>query len=1098
MIFWKYSWRRTVAALFWLFLCLAAPRIHADITLTNLADLSSSGASGSGASPAASMVFLPGSGRLYGTATVGGAGHGSVFALGFSQIPPFGFTPGPLLTNLHSFAISEGGAPSAPVAFVDFATMFGSAAECGISNSLYPAGMGSIYKLATNRTFNVWYRFGSHTNAAGQALDGAIPKSRLIFASQGRLFGLTSQGGANGYANGGHGYGTAFVILTNGANSLTTLHSFTPTEGINPVDLTPSANGLLYGVAASGGASSLVIDADGDVGGGTLFSMDTNGNVAALYSFGSRTNLSGAALDGCSPNPVIVGADGYLYGTTRFGGSNSAVADTNGHVGFGTVFKADTNGALTTLYSFGSVTDAHGTPLDGGNPAGALLQGADGELFGVTTFGGISNVGTIYKITTNGVFTQLHSLAASPIVRFPPLPPGVTDVDIGEFPQAGLTAGPGGFYGSTFGSNSSLPFASTTGSALFSIGPLAPRTVNFSATATFIDGSTNTFSFQTVSLYQSAYHWTTTGVSNEANLLGLNVSNLTISGATLGNAGSYTVVTTNVAGAVTNTVGVKVVPLVVQNSPSDQVVRVGQSAAFAGTAQSVHPLDYQWQRDGANLTNDGRYSGTTTFQLSLASAAVADGGSFTLVFSNVAGAVTSAPAVLTVLPLAATGYGYTSLHGFDITNDGALPSSSVIQGADFNLYGTAYDGGATNAGTVFRMTTNGDFTLLHSFGSFYSNGVPWDGSFPVARLLQGSDGWFYGSCSEGGSNNLGTIFKISPAGEFQTLAMLGSSNVGGAEYPGSPLIQDHQGTFYATSDGAGAGTGVLFSMSTVGNLTTLHTFTDNDGTAFASTLIEEPDSSFVGLASQGGLYGNGSFFKLTSAGVYTNLYFFDNGPEGDFPTGDLAEDDAGNYYGVTTYGAGYGHGAVFEIDANNSVTALHSFGAQTIQGNTIDGLQPEGGLTRAVDGNFYGATLSGGWQNYGTIFRITPQGDFSTVVWFDGVNGSHPMAAPAQGLDGSLYGSARDGGPSGAGMIYRLSIPIPPPSFRHAAAVEGFFNFSWNAIGGRAYQVQYATNLANPDWKDLGGRLTADSLALGISDPVTNQQRFYRVVQMQP
>src|ERR1019366_311443 len=90
--------------------------------------------------------------------------------------------------------------------------------------------------------------------------------------------------------------------------------------------------------------------------------------------------------------------------------------------------------------------------------------------------------------------------------------------------------------------------------------------------------------------------------------------------------------------------------------------------------------------------------------------------------------------------------------------DGADPQAGLVQGSDGNLYGEAFVGGANNVGSVFKITTSGTLTTLHSF-----NGT--DGREPSGWLVQGSDGNFYGTTSMGGALGLGgTIFKITPSG----------------------------------------------------------------------------------------------------------------------------------------------------------------------------------------------------------------------------------------------------------------------------------------------------------------------------------------------
>src|SRR5437667_98828 len=114
--------------------------------------------------------------------------------------------------------------------------------------------------------------------------------------------------------------------------------------------------------------------------------------------------------------------------------------------------------------------------------------------------------------------------------------------------------------------------------------------------------------------------------------------------------------------------------------------------------------------------------------------------------------------------IASSGQTFTTLLSFDGSN-GSNPVSPLVQGFDGNLYGVTFYGGATDGGTVFKITTGGQLTTLHSFA-----GQPTEGAGPVGGLVQGTDGNFYGATNSGGGvRNPGTVFKITPGGTFTTL-----------------------------------------------------------------------------------------------------------------------------------------------------------------------------------------------------------------------------------------------------------------------------------------------------------------------------------------
>ena len=161
----------------------------------------------------------------------------------------------------------------------------------------------------------------------------------------------------------------------------------------------------------------------------------------------------------------------------------------------------------------------------------------------------------------------------------------------------------------------------------------------------------------------------------------------------------------------------------------------------------------------------------------------------------------------------------TNLYSFTGTNDGANPQAGVVQGSDGCFYGTTTQGGNTNLnygygfGMVFKVTTNGTLTDLYSFTG--TN----DGANPQAALVQGSDGCFYGTTAYGGTNNYGTVFKISTNGALISLYSFTGGNDGGTPYYAG-LVQGSDGSFYGTTLYGGLQSGVS-GVGTVFRLTVL-------------------------------------------------------------------------------------------------------------------------------------------------------------------------------------------------------------------------------------------------------------------------------------
>ncbi len=163
-------------------------------------------------------------------------------------------------------------------------------------------------------------------------------------------------------------------------------------------------------------------------------------------------------------------------------------------------------------------------------------------------------------------------------------------------------------------------------------------------------------------------------------------------------------------------------------------------------------------------------------------------------------------------------------------------------------------------------------------------------------------------------------------------------------------------------------------------------------------------------------------FRLTTNAALTTLFAF-NFLDGAYPFGTLLQGDDGLLYGTTDFGGTNGDGTIFSMTTNGALTTLASFN------NLVTGGFPQTGLIRGQDGNFYGATASGGLHSFGTIFQMTTNGALTTLLNFAGTNGITPGlgAALVEGSDGNIYGTALDGGlgyngypQSGDGVVFKL------------------------------------------------------------------------------
>ncbi|HTT82406.1 MAG TPA: choice-of-anchor tandem repeat GloVer-containing protein [Rhizomicrobium sp.] len=199
----------------------------------------------------------------------------------------------------------------------------------------------------------------------------------------------------------------------------------------------------------------------------------------------------------------------------------------------------------------------------------------------------------------------------------------------------------------------------------------------------------------------------------------------------------------------------------------------------------------------------------------------------------------------------------TVLYSFTGGNDGAEPEGSLVEDSSGNLYGTTSHGGADNDGTVFRLAADGTETVLHSFSGGSS-----DGSEPFAGLIIDSAGNLYGTTFQGGSHNMGTVFKVAADGAETMLYALQGGNDGAS--PEANLVEDGKGNLYGTASlgggtgCGGSGCGTVFEITGRGSEKVLHRFAGaKDGAEPASGLVLNQQGLLYGTASFGGGAGCG-------------------------------------------------------------------------------------------------------------------------------------------------------------------------------------------------------------------------------------------------
>jgi len=620
-----------------------------------------------GGAPYHAMVFGT-DGNLYGTTIAGGAnGSGTIFKI----------TPSGNFTLLHSFdPATEGGSPEGLV--------------LGSDHNFYGVTQTGNGSLANGTVFR-FTRTGvlQTLHVLDGAGDGAGPASTLIQARDGNYYGTAE------YKAGSADAGCVFRISAGG--TYVTIHSFTGSDGINPVGaLLIGADGALYGTTMTGGVN----------GCGVLYKISLTGTFNLVHSF--------TAVEGAMPSAsLIIGADGNFYGTSYSGGPYE----------FGAIFRSTLAGAVTTINGF--------TGPDGYAPSGGLLRLADGSLYGTTSGGGLNNVGSIYKLATDGTVTTLHSLSRAEGAGLgAPLTPGA-DGDLyglttlggtfnqgtafkldtngtltllhsfdstkeGDFPGGGLLlASDGNFYGVT-------PNAAPLGGSVYKMTPAGVVSTVYSFipsrslvrselieangvlygedsgdTSILYPGSV--YSVTPDGTFATAHDFTTTDGSYPLGPMAMDADGSIFGITEFGGAADY--------------------GTVFKLSPGGQFVSLHQ---FSGT-DGAHP------NGGLAAGTDGAIYGVTRMGGTL------DHGE---VFK-----IDSSGAYSTVCP---------------ITPTGIAPDSPLTQGADGNLYGTSSAGGAYSAGAIYEVLLNPPPIKYDAGLNFFS--LPYDNPSTALDTVLGYSG----------------------------------------------------------------------------------------------------------------------------------------------------------------------------------------------------------------------------------------------------------------------------------------------------------------------------------------------------------------------
>jgi uncharacterized repeat protein (TIGR03803 family) len=731
---------------------------------------------------------------------------------------------------------------------------------------------------------------------------GASPTSEMTLGTDGMLYGVTLEGGSNAE-------GVIYTMTTNGGG-YKVLHSFggSTNDGSYPAaELLQASDGMLYGTTESGGTNNS----------GVLFQINTAGTVYNIvHTFNPYT-------EGESPQAGLLQGreDGLLYGTTSTGGRYYG----------GTVFKVDTSGSsFIVLTNFTVETGV-------GSYAG-LVEGVDGYLYGTTysdgDYEGAGYNGGVFKLARDGTsFNVLHYFTYEPYD--------------GDVPEGRLVQGSDGYLYGTCEQGGN------------------PSTGNYS----YI-GNGTIYKIDTNSGYdyQIIYEFPTSGTNGAAPRSGLHFGSdgYLYGSASSGGSGKVGSLFKILPSAGSTPIIIHTFVGTDGSQPYAALVPDPSGSFFYGIAYVGGSQDdgtaFEVASDGSTFSVLHNFVSPTGGDGLRPMAPVS-------IYGNVVYGTTTSGAAGgegAVFSMNLNGSGYQFLHSFtNSTTDGNGPAGALLKAADGFLYGTTQDGGTYRDGTIFKVSTNGNYySVLWNF----SNG-PDDGAYPLAGLIQGVDGNLYGTTSEGGSNYDGTVFAISTNGGPDIILYNFQGYPDGSDPAGS-LLQDYYGTLYGTTESGGTNDyGTLFSLSTNGNnYQVIYNFNGatNDGSNPAAGLLESQAGMLYGTTESGGIDYDGTVFAIaTNRMDYAVLYSFTNGLDGNEPESQLVQGVNHLLYGTCSYGGANSDGTVFELTTNGTTfTILHAFSSQ-------DCTYPEGGLALASDGSLWGAAGEGGALNYGAIYKLS-------------------------------------------------------------------------------------------------------------------------------
>lgn len=644
-------------------------------------------------------------------------------------------------------------------------------------------------------------------------------------------------------------------------STYTLIHTFHSGPRLPIGRLVEGADGTLYGTTYCGG------EPYSWCGGGTIFALRPG--AGGTWTFEMLHRLR-PGLHGANPaGGLTLARDGSLFGIATRRGLPLT------HLATSTIFRRTPAGALSAIHVF--PYDAAGVNgLMAEDPVGRLLEGSDGNLYGATCqIGRYSPMSTIFRVTPDGTFNTIHSFRRDETSN------PVTAPD-GWCPMTQLTEAGGFLYGTAIAGGRPLtlfPQFPPSGT-LFRLAHLStPATVTVLHTFHGLDGAGPTGAM-------------TPGAAGE------------FFGTTVGGglSGHGVVFRRDAAGAVSNMhtfVGSD------GAAPFGSLLRAANGAVYGTTlkgglgfgtvfrvAGSAFSSLHQFNGTDGNgplevmQTRDGNVYGVT--------ASAGPGGGGTVYRLNADNSV-------------------TTLHAFSGQPRG--PQGGVIQAADGNFYGTT-DGSSFGAGAVFRLTPAGEFTVIHEFAAPRLPGYA-DAAVGVGGLTQGADGLLYGRTWSGGVGGYGTLYRVSTTGVFTHLHTFD-------RYAGvDKLTLGSDGNLYGGTLGNSETAPIIFRVTPAGQVSTVYDFAGTGVSSHSGPLAQGPDGALYGVAFGTGPFNVGGLFKVTTGGAYTLLHSFESSSSVGFrPVSGLIRSADGGLYGTTTENP-FGSPSVFRYDpATNTIAAV--------------------------------------------------------------------------------------------------------------------------------------------------------------------------------